>query len=218
MRKPRILLADDHNVVRQGMAALLVQSGRYEVAGQATDGEEALRLGLGQAGQAHLMVLDLAMPKLNGLEVVAQLRKHRVRIPLLVLSMYDDVQFVARALKLGANGYLLKHAMDDELFAAIDAVLQGDRYISRSIDSHLVWQFTLDDVELTQRERQVLQLIAEGLTTADLARRLHISPHTATRHRANLMRKLNVHNRVELIRVGVQRGLIVLPSSRRPSA
>ncbi len=215
MRPVRVLLADDHNIVRQGMAALLTQSGRYHVVDQATDGQEAVRLGVRHARDTQLMILDLAMPKLGGLEVIAQLRKKQVRMALLVLSMYDDVQFVARALKLGANGYLLKHAMDEELFAAIEAVLQGERYISRAIDQTLVLQFTVEEVELTQREREVLQLIAEGLTTADLARRLHISPHTATRHRANLMRKLNVHNRVDLIRVGLQRGLIVLPPSRQ---
>ncbi len=214
MRKPRILLADDHNIVRQGMAALLVQSGRYEIVGQATDGEEALTLGLTHAADADLMIVDVAMPKLGGLDVIARLRRKRVRFKLLVLSMYDDAQFVARAIQAGANGYLLKQAMDDELFTAIERVLAGEAYLGAAIDEAAVLQFRIEESDLTRRERQVLQLIAEGLTTTDLARELAISPHTATRHRANLMRKLNVHNRVDLIRVGVQRGLIVLPPSR----
>ncbi len=214
MRKPRILLADDHNIVRQGMAALLMQSGRYEIVGQATDGEEALTLGLTHAADADLMIVDVAMPKLGGLDVIARLRRKRVRFKLLVLSMYDDAQFVARAIQAGANGYLLKQAMDDELFTAIERVLAGEAYLGAAIDEAAVLQFRIEESDLTRRERQVLQLIAEGLTTADLARELAISPHTATRHRANLMRKLNVHNRVDLIRVGVQRGLIVLPPSR----
>ena len=214
MRQIRVLLADDHNVVRQGMAALLDQSGRYRVVGQATDGEEALAMGVAHAADADLMLIDVAMPKLSGLDVIARLRRKGVRLKLLVLSMYDDPQFVARAVEAGANGYLLKQAMDEELFDAMERVLDGESYLGASIDEGAVLQFRVEGAELTRRERQVLQLIAEGRTTAELARELDISPHTATRHRANLMRKLNVHNRVDLIRVAVQRGLIVLPPSQ----
>ena len=214
MRQIRVLLADDHNIVRQGMAALLDQSGRYRVVGQATDGEEALAMGLARAADADLMLIDVAMPKLSGLDVIARLRRQGVRLKLLVLSMYDDPQFIARAVEAGANGYLLKQAMDEELFDAMARVLDGESYLGASIDQGAVLQFRVEGAELTRRERQVLQLIAEGRTTAELARELDISPHTATRHRANLMRKLNVHNRVDLIRVGVQRGLIVLPPSQ----
>ena len=216
MVRRRVILADDHNIVRQGMAALLAQSRRYDVIGQATDGEEVLELVAEASDSVDLVILDLAMPRLSGLEVIARLRKRRSRVKILVLSMYDDPQFVARALRLGANGYLLKHAMDEELFEAMEAVLAGEQYVSSAVDMGTVLQFTMEDSNLTSRERQVLQLIAEGFTTADLAAALHISPHTATRHRANLMRKLSVHNRVDLIRVGVQRGLIVLPQGRQP--
>ena len=206
----RVILADDHNVVRSGMAALLSQHGRFQVVAQATDGEEALARA--SEVEADVMLIDLAMPRLGGLEVIQRLRKRNACLRLLVLSMYDDAQFIARALKSGANGYLLKQAMDEELFDALERVLAGEQYVSDAIDMAAVREFTLDDdIQLTDREREVLQLIGEGLTTADLAETLFISPHTATRHRANLMKKLNVHNRVDLIRAAVQRGLIVLP-------
>ena len=127
--------------------------------------------------------------------------------------MYDDAQCVARAMKAGANGFLLKHALDEDLFEAIEAVFNGDEFISKLIDKDALREFTFDDNDLTAREREVLHLIAEGKTNADIAAVLSISPHTVTRHRANLMKKLNVHNRVELVSVANSRGLIIMPKA-----
>ncbi len=204
----RIVLVDDHNLVRSGMAALLRQGGRFDVVGEATNGLEALeRL---REVSCDLLIIDLAMPRLGGIEVIEELRRRDKRIRILVLSMYDDAQFVARAIKNGANGYLLKHAMDGELFDAIEQVLAGDEFISESIDREAFLEFTFDDLELTSREKEVLQLIAEGMTNTEIAEDLFISPHTVTRHRANLMKKLNVHNRVELVKVASSRGLIMI--------
>ncbi len=204
----RIVLVDDHNLVRRGMAALLRQDGRFDVVGEATNGLEALeRL---REVSCDLLIIDLAMPRLGGIEVIEELRRRDKRIRILVLSMYDDAQFVARAIKNGANGYLLKHAMDGELFDAIEQVLAGDEFISESIDREAFLEFTFDDLELTSREKEVLQLIAEGMTNTEIAEDLFISPHTVTRHRANLMKKLNVHNRVELVKVASSRGLIMI--------
>lgn len=209
--KTRVILADDHNLVRSGMAALLRQHGGFDVVAEATDGAAALDAIRQQ--DFDLLIVDLAMPRLGGMAVIEELRRTKTSIRILVLSMYDDAQFVARAMKSGANGYLLKQAMDEDLFLAIDEVLAGDRFISQSIDRDALAEFTFSDAELTAREKEVLQLIGEGMTNAQIAETLFISPHTVTRHRANLMQKLNVHNRVELVKVASSQGLILIPKS-----
>jgi DNA-binding NarL/FixJ family response regulator len=206
--KLRIILADDHNLVRTGLAAILNQDGRYEVVAEATNGYEAVEKL--ESVRCDLLIADLAMPRLGGIEMIQMLRNAKLAIKILVLSMYDDSQFVVRAMNAGANGYLLKHAMDDELFRAIDAVMAGETFISELIDPHALREFSLEDNDLTQRELAVLKLISEGLTNPEIAELLNISPNTATRHRANLMRKLNVHNRVELINTAFSRGLITI--------
>ncbi|MDX1997521.1 MAG: response regulator transcription factor [Thermoanaerobaculia bacterium] len=205
----RVFLVDDHALVRRGLAALLATDGRFQVVGEAGNGEDALcRL---EHTPADLVVLDLSMPRLDGLETLRRLRATGSRVRILVLSMYDDTQFVAQALADGAHGYLLKHAMDDELFHALEALLRGGRYTSREIDMGRVSALEMARSELTAREREVLQLIAAGHTTQEVADILSISPHTATRHRANLMQKLDVHNQVELVRAAVARGLVMMP-------
>ena len=210
-RQIRVILADDHNLVRSGMAALLRQHGGFDVVAEATDGVAALEEI--RKRDCDLLIVDLAMPRLGGMGVIEELRRTRKSVKILVLSMYDDAQFVARAMKAGANGYLLKQALDEDLFVAIDRVMDGNRFISDAIDKVAFTEFTFDDAELTAREKEVLQLIGEGLTNAKIAETLYISPHTVTRHRANLMQKLNVHNRVELVKVASSRGLIMIPRS-----
>ncbi len=210
-KKIRVILADDHNLVRSGMAALLRQHGGFDVVAEATNGVSALEEI--RKHELDLLIVDLAMPRLGGMAVIEELRRSKTSIKILVLSMYDDAQFVARAMKTGANGYLLKQALDEDLFQAIDQVLDGHRFISDSIDQAAFTEFTFDDAELTSREKEVLQLIGEGMTNGQIAETLFISPHTVTRHRANLMQKLNVHNRVELVKVASSRGLILIPKS-----
>ncbi len=213
--KKRVILADDHNLVRSGLAALLKQDGKFDVVDEATDGIEAIEKI--RVTPCDLVIVDLAMPRLGGIEVVMEIRRQNLSIKILVLSMYDDAQFVARAMKSGANGYLLKHAMDGDLFEAINAVFAGESFISRSIDQDALREFSFDDGDLTSREKEVLHLIAEGMTNSEIAKVLSISPHTVTRHRANLMKKLNVHNRVELVNVANSRGLITMRKSRELS-
>lgn len=208
----RVMLVDDHNLVRSGLAALLNQTGQFSIVAEATNGVEALEK-LAVTGGCDLLIVDLAMPRLGGIEVITEIRKKNKAVKVLVLSMYDDAQFVARAMKAGANGFLLKHALDEDLFEAIEAVFNGDEFISELIDKDALREFTFDDSDLTAREREVLHLIAEGKTNADIAAELSISPHTVTRHRANLMKKLNVHNRVELVSVANSRGLIIMPKA-----
>lgn len=205
------MLVDDHNLVRAGMAALLNQDGEFEVVAEATNGVEALKKIKSVA--CDLLIVDLAMPRLGGIDVIADIRRKNQKIKILVLSMYDDAQFVARAMKAGANGFLLKDALDEDLFWAVESVFNGNEFISELIDKDALREFTFDDCELTSREKEVLHLIAEGKTNSDIARVLSISPHTVTRHRANLMKKLNVHNRVELVSVANSRGLIIMPKA-----
>jgi DNA-binding NarL/FixJ family response regulator len=207
----RIVLADDHALVRRGLAALLRTDGRFAVTGEAGDGESALALVAIEP--ADLLILDISMPRMDGLETLRRVRTLPTRPKVLMLSMYDEVHFIAQALKEGADGYLLKDALDDELFLAIESVLRGRRYLSRAINADRVQSVTQRPAPLTTREREVLRLVAAGHTTQEVAELLHISPHTATRHRANLMQKLAVHNQVELVRVAAQRGLIVLPKA-----
>ncbi len=207
--KPRVILVDDHNLVRCGMAALLSQDGRFEVVGEAANGVEALEEIA--ATPCDLLIVDLAMPQMGGIDVIKEVRRDNSSVKILVLSMYDDAQFVARAMSNGADGFLLKHAMDEDLFRAIDCVFDGQKFISESIDQEAFREFTCHDTDLTTREKEVLQLIAEGKTNTEVAKSLMISPHTVTRHRANLMKKLNVHNRIELVNVANSRGLIMLP-------
>ncbi|MEM8961736.1 MAG: response regulator transcription factor [Acidobacteriota bacterium] len=209
--KTRVVLVDDHAIVRRGLAALLDIDGSYEVVAEADDGEQALvvldRL------TVEIIVLDLSMPGLDGLETLRRIRKQDGDLAVLVLSMYDDAQFIARALEYGASGYLLKQALDDELFEALAAVRRGERYISKGINLEKVRFQHLEKNNLTAREREVLEWIAKGCTTQEIAGHLSISPHTATRHRANLMEKLGAHNQVELIRTAVARGLLLLPKT-----
>lgn len=210
-----VVLVDDHALVRRGLAALLASDGRYQVIGEASNGEMALEL-IARLKPAVVM-LDLSMPKLDGLGALRRLRKSPNRPRVLVLSMYDDDQFVAQALADGADGYLLKDALDDELFEALDAVVSGHRYLAAGINQARLASVEVNSTELTAREREVLQLIANGQTTSEAAEHLAISPHTATRHRANLMRKLGVHNQAELVRAAVQRGLIILGRTSTPA-
>lgn len=209
MSRYRVILVDDHTIVRRGLAALLRSDGKFEIVAEAGDGEEALQRA--KETEADLMILDLSMPRMNGLETIRRLTRQSPRLGVLVLSMYDDEQFVGQALRDGARGYILKHAMDEELFSALDAVLRGEQYVSSQIDMDKVDEQCACETELTDREREVLQLIVDGLTTQQVADRLSISPHTATRHRANLMQKLGVHNQAELIRCAAQQGLVILP-------
>lgn len=211
MKEPiKIILADDHAIVRRGLAALLQLEGGYNVVAEAENGEEALRCA--QEVLADVIILDLSMPRLNGLETTRRLVSQHPDIKILLLSMYDDEAFVTQALQAGASGYLLKRSMEDELFQALTVVMKGERFISPIFSmsvKDLLADNTMQD-QLTPREREVLQLIAEGHTTAEIADLLAISPHTASRHRANLMQKLGSHTQAGLVRKAIEQGLVVL--------
>ena len=212
----KVILADDHTIVRRGLAALLQMEGGYQVVAEAENGEEALRSATDIS--ADIIILDLSMPRLNGLETTRRIKRQRPELQVVLLSMYDDEAFVTQALQAGASGYILKRSMEDELFKAMTAVLAGERYISPKL-SLSVAEILSDEAvveQITSREREILQLIAEGHNTAEIADLLAISPHTASRHRANLMQKLDCHTQAGLVRIAIEQGLVVLKKPPRP--
>lgn len=211
---PNILLADDHNIVRQGLRALLQSEPHFRLIGEASDGIEAVRLA--ERLKPDVLITDVMMPGLNGLEVTRQVTKMLPRTRVIILSMYTNDAYVLEALKNGALGYVLKDSQAADLIQAVKEVLAGNRYLSpplseRALELYLrkVESVPEDPYELlTSREREVLQLVAEGRTSAEIAGRLFISPRTAEGHRANLMRKLGLQTNADLIRLALKRGIL----------
>ena len=209
-----IVLADDHRIVRQGLRALLTAEEHFEVVGEAGDGREALELV--RRLNPDVLVLDLMMPGLNGLEVARQLHRQTPKVGIVVLSMYDDEGFVLEALAHGVAAYVLKDSNSSDLVQAVREVAAGRRYLSpplsdRAIETYLQLAKTgaMDKHEtLTTREREVLQLSAEGHTNSEIAARLGISTRTAETHRSRLMHKLGIHTQSDLIRYAIRRGII----------
>jgi DNA-binding NarL/FixJ family response regulator len=209
-----ILLADDHQVVRQGLRALLESEAGFAVMGEARDGIEAAEMV--DRLKPDVLVLDLMMPGLNGFEVIRLAGRRSPRTRVVVLSMHADVSYVFETLQNGAAAYVLKSASAVELETAVREVMAGRRYLSHPLSERAIEAYaaktkggTLDLYEtLTTREREVLQLAAEGCGNPEIAARLAISVRTAETHRANLLRKLGLHNQTELVRYALQRGLV----------
>lgn len=213
-KEVHILLADDHALVRQGLRALLEAEPNFRVVGEAGDGLEALNLT--KKLKPNVVVLDVMMPHLNGLETARQMSKQFPTTKIIVLSMYDDESFVLEALSNGASGYVLKDSNSSDLIAAVHEVIAGRRYLSPPLSDRAISAYqqlaksgTFDKYDiLTTREREVLQLTVEGSTHSEIANKLGISVRTAETHRANLMNKLNLHSKADLIRYAIKRGII----------
>ncbi len=209
-----IVLADDHRIVRQGLRALLTAEDNFKVVGEADDGREALELV--KRLSPDVLVLDLMMPGLNGLEVARQLHKQSPKVRIVVLSMYDDEGFVLEALANGVSAYVLKDSNSSDLVQAVREVAAGRRYLSPPLSDRAIETYqqiaktgAMDKHEtLTTREREVLQLSAEGHTSSVIASRLGISTRTAETHRSRLMHKLGLHTQSDLIRYALKRGII----------
>lgn len=209
----KILLVDDHNVVRQSLKMLIDADPEFEVIGEASDGQAALALV--KQITPDIILLDLMIPKLNGLDVTKNVRKSSPKTKIAILSMHSDEAYVVEAFKNGASAYVLKNASSDELMIALRRVSVGMRYLSpplsdRAIDSYIESSQAgnLDPYDtLTGREREVLQLVVEGETNALIAEQLFISPRTVETHRANMMRKLNVHSTAALVSYTLARGI-----------
>ena len=220
MKPIRVLLADDHNLVRAGIRALLQNVPEVEVVAEAANGRQVL--GLVEKTKPDIVLMDIAMPELNGLDATAQLIKEYPKLRIIILSMHATEAFVLEALRAGASGYLLKGAATPELGLAIQAVARGETYLSSAVSGHVIDAFKRSpsgetrqdakpgraDTDLTPRQREVLQLIAEGHSTREIAQKLNISVKTAKTHRTELMRRLDLHDVAALVRYAMQIGLV----------
>jgi two-component system response regulator NreC len=214
MSKIRILIADDHSIVREGVRMILDGQEDFEVVGEASTGrqalEEARRL------RPDVVVMDISMPDMTGIEATRKIRSELSQTQVMGLTMHEDESYVFELLKAGAAGYVLKRAAAEDLVAAVRASHQGEAFLYPTVAKLVVQDFlqrataqdraTLDG--LTEREREVLTLIAEGLTNQEIAGRLYISIKTVQTHRAHIMEKLNLHDRTELVRYAIRKGLI----------
>jgi DNA-binding NarL/FixJ family response regulator len=212
----RVLLADDHGIVRRGLKSLLETEPGLTVVAEAADGLEALRLC--EEYTPDMLILDVGMPKLNGIEVAARAQKLDNSPRVIILSMHSDESYILRALAAGARAYLLKDATDEDLLPAVRAVAAGKPYFSPSVTAVLVEDYLrrlqakgLTDSYhlLTDREKEVLQLLAEGRSNKEVATLLDLGVSTVETHRANLMQKLNLHNTAEIVLYAVRKGIIV---------
>ncbi len=213
MSKISVLLVDDHALFRQGMRALLESSSHVEIVGEATDGREAIEKVRQLTPQVVLM--DIGMPGMGGLEATRRILKENPGVRTLILTQYEDAEYILAMLRAGAKGYIAKTATAAELDNAIQTVSRGESYLYPSAATALVEEYLLrvggekDEYErLTDREREVLQLVAEGYPNREIADKLYISVKTVLRHRTNIMQKLGFHNRTELIKYAISKGLI----------
>jgi DNA-binding NarL/FixJ family response regulator len=214
MSKTRILIADDHALVREGIIAMLKLYDDVEVVGEASDGKEALDKA--EVLRPDLVLMDIAMPGLGGLEATLELKKSQPELKILVLSQYDDREYVSRFLKAGVSGYILKRALGNDLIAAIRAIMKGESYLYPSITSNVINGYLGKDMpeiedpyeKLTDREHQVLKLIAEGQSHKEMAHTLGISAKTVIAHQTNLSEKLDIRSRADLIKFAIRKGII----------
>jgi DNA-binding NarL/FixJ family response regulator len=206
MNKPRVLLADDHTLVMEGLQSLL--AGQVDVVGTARDGRALLQSALEL--KPDVIILDISMPVLNGIEAARRLRKELPGSKLIFLSMFSDAIYIDEAFRMGVSGYVLKRSAASELIAAIQAVQKGKRFITPSLGRFRIRPRPLRGelpvgAHLTVREREVLQLVAEGRSAKEIAAELRISSKTAQFHKANLMRRLDLHTTAELVKYAVRR-------------
>ena len=212
----RILIADDHKIILDGLCSLLDKNDALKVIGQAADGLSAVRL----AGELSpdLVIMDISLPGLNGIDATRRILEANPRVKIIALSMHKDGRYIAEALKSGAMGYLLKESAFDELIAAIGAVMKGQCYLSASIADLVIKDYVrhLEKTDsgiftvLTPREREVLQSLSEGLSTKGIAARLKVSVKTVETHRAQIMAKLDIHSIAELTKYAIREGLTSL--------
>jgi len=217
MAKIRVLVTDDHAIVRDGICALLALTGDIEAVGVAANGREALEMVRELAPDVVLM--DIAMPIMDGVEATRRIRKEFPKVKVLALTQYDDKAYVFPVIEAGASGFISKTAVSSELAAGIRSVYRGDSFLSPSVARFLVEDYqqvasmkeSQDPYEqLTNREREVLKLVVEGHTTQEIAAMLVLSPKTVERHKTNLMAKLDIHNRTELIKYALRKGIITV--------
>ncbi|MEW5975653.1 MAG: response regulator transcription factor [Acidobacteriota bacterium] len=211
----RILLADDHGIVRKGLRFLLERQPGMQVVGEAANGRQAVQLA--EELDPNVVIMDIAMPQLNGIEATAQILKRNSKVAVIILSMHADEEYLVRALSAGAKGYLLKDSAETDLVKAIQAVSKQRPFFSPGIAETLledhVYQLRRKGLTdsydlLTEREREILQLLAEGKTNKEVAALLQLSVHTVETHRTNIMQKLDLHNTAEIVLYAVRKKII----------
>lgn len=223
MKKTRIIIADDHSVVRSGLRLLLQSSPDFTVVAEAEDGEEAVALV--DRHKPDVVVMDISMPKLNGIEATGIMKQNNPELKIIILTVHEDEEYVYQMLRAGASGYVLKSAGKKEIFAAIESALSGERFFSPGISKLIIEGFIKRDKEqlqaqeqlqmhskqqLTKREIEVLQYIAQGFTNRKIAEALFLSIRTINTHRTNLMQKLDIHDTARLVRYAIETGLVKL--------
>lgn len=214
MSKIKVLIADDHALVREGIAAFLKTCNDIEVIAEASDGIEAIEKA--NKFRPDIIIMDINMPKLGGYEATIEIKKTNPEIRILVLTQYDDKEYVNRLLKAGISGYILKRAAGTELISALRAVSRGEFYLCPAVAPHIVESYigekimSVEDTyeKLTDREKQVLKLIAEGYTHKEMAELLNISVKTVIAHQTNISKKLDIHSRSGLLKFAIQHGII----------
>ncbi|MDR3668673.1 MAG: response regulator transcription factor [Ignavibacteriaceae bacterium] len=222
MKPIKVILVDDHSLVRAGIRSLILNISGVEVIAEANNGRDAIRL-IDEL-IPDLVLLDIAMPELNGLEVISRISKDNTDTKVIILSMHTNEEYVVQALKAGAAGYLLKDSAPNELEIAVNAVMKGETYLSPAISKHVVDNYLrrISDVsaekergpdifkQLTSRQREILQLIAEGNSTKDIANKLNVSIKTVETHRMQLMDRIGIHDVAGLVRYAIRMGIITV--------
>ena len=209
--KIRVLVVDDHPVVRHGLVSILRWEQDMELVGEAADGAEAVRLILDQ--QPDVVLLDLRLPELSGIDVMKAVRARLPRVRFLVLTTYDTDSYIGPALAAGAQGYLLKDAMPDELADAVRALMQGGAALEPAVAARLLERMSDNGEELSARELEVLRLLVSGASNKAIAGRLNVSENTVKSHMSHIFAKLQVQSRAEAVAIALQRGLAPMPGS-----
>lgn len=207
----RVLIADDHGIVRSGLKLLLDRQADMEVVAEAADGVEAVEMALRE--RPDICILDVAMPRMTGLQATREIKAQSPETTVLMLSMHSDERYLFEALKAGASGYVLKAEADQDLVEAARAVVRGEAFLTNAAERSLIRAWMEDGSQgpsepLTPREREVVKLVAEAHTNAQIAEILHLAEKTVESHRANVLRKLGMRDRVELVRYAIRRGLV----------
>lgn len=213
--KIRIVIIDDHMLFREGLKSILANESGMNVIGEAEDGESGLEYI--QTAQPDVILLDISIPGISGIEVCRQITNRFPEIKTIILTMHKSGEYLAAALGVGAKGFILKHSAVTELTTAIRTVYSGKKYISSDLTEEVLDKYMIrveeeqdPDIELTSKEKEIVLLIAQGWETQQIGKALHISPATVKTHRANLMKKLNVHKNIELVKYALKMGLIEL--------
>lgn len=216
MKRIRILLADDHSVVRSGLRSLFRTTHEFSVVGEASDGEEAVKQAVRL--KPDVVIIDISMPKMGGIEATRLIKQKCPDTGVLILTIHSNEEYVYEMMKAGANGYVLKDAEKQQIFSAVKAVAMSQPFFSPDISKVIIEKFVQQPAsqpvepatndKLTKREHEILQLIAQGLTSREIANKLFLSPSTINTHRANLMQKLDIHDTASLVRFAMKTGLL----------